>query len=217
MQPQNGQCDLITNLVFLHRDDKHKTEKPYKLQYDPGENIPRWNCVNENQSDIRLHDIRGRETEFTLEKQGFAVYNLNSKLLPADYDDETKVKKVYYEELRALLKKRLGVSRVEILEYGVRKRHPEFPISTGDEYEYLQPTSVVHIGTTSCRRVSTFANLVDFTLEAAIASSKHVLHINPSDYRRMQCVKYASFDFRLVSLTNADKKQRVETPLWASL
>jgi hypothetical protein len=149
MQPQIERCDIVTNLVFLHKDEKHKTEKPYKLQYDPGEDIPRWNCENESQSGIRIHDIRGKEDQFTLEKQGFAVYNLHSKLSPEDFDDESKVKKVYYEELKKLLKETLGARRVEILEYGVRKRHPEFPISTGDEYEYLQPTSVVHIGTES--------------------------------------------------------------------
>jgi len=147
MQPSIDQCDVVTDLVFLHRDEKHQTEKPYKLQYDPGEDIPRWNCVNETQSGVRIHDIRGKEDQFTLEKQGFAVYKLNSKLSPEDFDNETKVKKVYYQELSQLLKETLGAKRVEILEYGIRKRHPEFPISTGDEYEHLQPTSVVHIGT----------------------------------------------------------------------
>lgn len=29
----------------------------------------------------------------------------------------------------------------------IRKRHEEFPISTGEDYEYLQPTSIIHVGT----------------------------------------------------------------------
>jgi hypothetical protein len=146
MQPETDRCDVITDLVFLQREDKHKTEKPYKLQYDPGDDIPRWNCKNETQSGVRIHDIRGKEDQFTLDKQGFAVYRLNSKLSPEDFDDDAKVKKVYYHELSQLLIDTLGAARVEVLEYGIRKRHPEFPISTGEEYQYLQPTSVVHIG-----------------------------------------------------------------------
>lgn len=146
MQPTAAHSDIITDLVFLQPDVKHKTEKPYKLQYEPGSEIPRWNCANETQSGVRMHDMRGCEDQFTLERQGFAVFKLDSKLAPEDFDDESKVKKVYYQELRTLLKEALGAKRVEILEYGVRKRHPEFPISTGEEYEYLQPTSVVHVG-----------------------------------------------------------------------
>jgi hypothetical protein len=39
--------------------------------------------------------------------------------LPEDFYDEEKVKRVYYEELKELLKSKLGASRVEILEHGV--------------------------------------------------------------------------------------------------
>ncbi|KAF2426280.1 putative CmcJ-like methyltransferase [Tothia fuscella] len=173
MQPEATHNDVVTELVFLKRDEKHKTEKPYKLQYDPGKEISRWNCKNEATSDIRVHDIRGHEKDFTLEKQGFAVLKLNTKLAPEDFDDDMKVKKVYYQGLCCLLKDTLGARRVEILEHGIRKRHPEFPISTGDEYEFLQPTSVVHI---------------DFTLDAALDSSKYALKVNNEGYKRIQCV-----------------------------
>jgi hypothetical protein len=190
MQPEATHNDIITELVFLQRDEKHKAEKPYKLQYDPGEDIPRWNCQNEAQSGIRVHDIRGREKEFGLEKQGFAVFKLESKLAPEDFDDEQKVKKIYYQELSRLLRETLGAKRVEILEHGIRKRHPEFPISTGDEYDYLQPTSVVHVGMyISSLFNRTFTDPKDFTLQAALDSSKYVLKVDPSDYERVQCVK----------------------------
>jgi len=173
MQPETPQCNVSTDLVFLEPDKKHQSEKPYKLQYDPGEGIPRWNCRNQSQSGILIHDIRGKEKQFTVERQGFAVLNLTSRLQAEDFYDEKKVKKVYYDELRQLLKSTFGAKRVEILEHGIRKRHPEFPVSTGDDYEYLQPTSVVHI---------------DFTPNAALESSEQALHVDHTDYERVQCM-----------------------------
>ncbi|KAF2455840.1 hypothetical protein BDY21DRAFT_348839 [Lineolata rhizophorae] len=165
--------DILTDLVYLKHDDIHLTEKPYKLQYDPGEGLPRTNCTNQTQGGVRIRDFRGKEAQFSLERQGFAVHKLASKLSPSDFYDEAKVKKIYYEELKAVLKADLGATRVEILEHGIRKRHPEFPVSTGEDYQYLQPTSVVH---------------VDFTPEAAVQESKHVFNADPKDYRRFQSV-----------------------------
>ena len=155
-------CDAVTQLVFLRREEKHQTEKPYKLQYDPGEYLARTNCINEPTDHIIVHDIRGREKEFTFDVHGFEVSRLQSALASDEFYDEEKVKKVYYNELRNLLKSKFGAKRVEILEHGVssprykirscltfsqvRRRHPKFPVSTGEDYDYLQPTSVVHIG-----------------------------------------------------------------------
>jgi hypothetical protein len=135
-----------TSLVFLAPDSLHQTEKPYKLQYDPGPALPRWNCENQTHSGIRIHDLRGREQDSSLSKQGFQILRLDSALAPDEFFDEEKVRKVYYAELKELLRRTFGASRVEILEHGVRKRHAQFPVSTGGDYEFLQPTSVVHIG-----------------------------------------------------------------------
>ena len=166
--------DVISELVFLQRDPKHETEKPYKLQYDPGNDLPRRNCVDELREGIVIHDMRAKEHDFTLDSNGFCIMKLESQLHPEDFDDDSKIREVYYSELKLLLKTKLGAKRIEILEHGVRKRHHTFPISTGKDYEYLQPTSVVH---------------VDFTLEAARYQSQHVLNVMFSDYKRVQVVK----------------------------
>jgi len=167
--------DITSELVFLQRDPKHEAEKPYKLQYDPGNDLPRKNCVDELQEGIVIHDMRTKEHDFKLESNGFCISKLESQLLPEDFDDDNKVKKVYYSELKSLLKTKLGARRIEILEHCVRKRHHAFPVSTGEDYEYLQPTSVVH---------------VDFTPESARYQSQYVLNVMFSDYTRIQVVKY---------------------------
>ena len=138
--------DLVIELVFLEHDSRHRTEKPYKLQYDPGDEIPRWNCQNEPHNGIRIEDMRGREHDFSISTHGFQVMKLSSQLPAVDFYDDAKVKTVYYDELKTLLKASFRADGVEILEHGIRKRHPQFPVSTGEDYDHLQPTSVVHIG-----------------------------------------------------------------------
>lgn len=111
--------DVLTDLIFLKPDSKYLQEKPYRLRYDPGDTIPRTNCETQIQKDVPVHDIRGRETEYTLARNGFEVATLESRLAPEDFYDREKVKCVYYEELRQLLQRKLGAKRVEILEHGV--------------------------------------------------------------------------------------------------
>lgn len=111
--------DVLTDLIFLKRDSKFLSEKPYRLRYDPGAEIPRTNCETQVQTDVLVRDIRGSESKYTLDRNGFQVLRLNCKLAPAEFHDREKVKDVYYEELRELLKRELGAKRVEILEHGV--------------------------------------------------------------------------------------------------
>ena len=111
--------DVRTSLIFLKPDEKHQHEKPYRLRYDPGEAIPRTNCETQEQTNILVHDIRGAEENFTLDTHGFQVLKLESALLPEEFYDRERVKGVYYEELKELLKKTFGAERAEVLEHGV--------------------------------------------------------------------------------------------------
>jgi hypothetical protein len=111
--------DVLTDLIFLKPDTKYLHEKPYRLRYDPGDAIPRTNCETQVQTGVIVHDIRGSEAEYSLERNGFQVAQLMSKLAPEDFHIREKVKSVYYQELKQLLKKTFGASRVEVLEHGV--------------------------------------------------------------------------------------------------
>lgn len=86
----------------------------------------------------------------------------------------------------------------------VRKRHPQFPISTGEDYEFLQPTSIVHVGKSPgtipvfttrmnvefqpCEKAPTYS-WADCTLDSALEASQMLLDIELSQYSRFQCVK----------------------------
>jgi hypothetical protein len=118
--PPYEPVDVDTEFWFLTREAKHAhDEKPFKLRYDPDPGIPRQNCSNESVDGITVHDIRGKEDRFSIEHQGFTIGHLQTKLTPEDFDDDDKIKKVYYEEIKTLLKKTFGCQRVEVLEHGV--------------------------------------------------------------------------------------------------
>jgi hypothetical protein len=117
--------DVVTELIFLQREEKHNTEKPYKHQYNPGDGLPRTNCENEVINGIVIHDMRGREHEFTLEREGFTVRRLESKMARADFFDEAKVKEIYYEELKEMVSRAIPEAKgVEVLEHGARSLTP---------------------------------------------------------------------------------------------
>jgi hypothetical protein len=118
--PPYEPVNVDSEFWFLKREAKHAhDEKPFKLRYDPGPDIPRQNCLNESVEGITVYDIRGNEDSFSIEHQGFTIGHLRTKLVPEDFDDEDKIKGVYYEEIKELLKNSFGCQRVEVLEHGV--------------------------------------------------------------------------------------------------
>jgi len=51
---------------------------------------------------VTVHDIRGQEQNFTLNKNGFQVYN--HKSVEKDFVDDDQIKAIYYPETEQLLK-----------------------------------------------------------------------------------------------------------------
>lgn len=52
---------------------------------------------------VRVHDIRGKEADFTLEKQGFQVVRHRSE--QGDFGDEARIKAFYFDETEELIKR----------------------------------------------------------------------------------------------------------------
>jgi hypothetical protein len=57
--------------------------------------------------DVTVHDIGGREKEFTLEKNGFMLAKQQTKVMLTtdDLRDADKIKSLYYPEMAEFLKK----------------------------------------------------------------------------------------------------------------
>jgi hypothetical protein len=79
--------------------------------------VPQWNGIDDPR-EIRIEDARGREHEFTLDRNGFALVKAPSQV--RDFYADEEVRRTYYAEVEQLLRDRLGASRVVIFDHTVR-------------------------------------------------------------------------------------------------
>lgn len=108
---------LSASINFLQKDELYDTEKPYLLMVEPGEHFPKTNFKLHEPADLTIEDIRDRQHEFTIERNGFKLIKLESQMTYDDYDNETKRLTVYLDEVAKALKSSLGASRVQIFEH----------------------------------------------------------------------------------------------------
>ena len=171
---------IESDVYFLQRDTLYDDEKPYSLRFTPPTAFPRANIKLERHK-IAINDIRERPVSLTYSEHGFQILSFPSRMAYQDFDDDEIVTTVYLREAANLLKQFLGAQKVQIFEHTVRKRHEEFPISTGEAYRYNQPTSIAHVDTTA-RWALDMARQLNPGREGI---GKH----------RVQCVKYDSSCF----------------------
>jgi hypothetical protein len=91
---------------------------------------------------VPIRDIRGRENEYSLDKNGFQVVKFSPS--ETEFRDEEKIKTVYYKEVEEMLKKVTGAYKVVIFDHTIRRAIPgqvDKPTSRG-------PVGRVHIDQT---------------------------------------------------------------------
>jgi hypothetical protein len=96
---------------------KRSAEKPARYRIEPPPGVPRWNGTDDPRA-VTIEDARGREAEFTLDRNGFAL--LKAPTAVADFYDPEEIKRVYYPEVERLLRDTLGASRVFVFDHNVR-------------------------------------------------------------------------------------------------
>jgi len=136
-----------TTIYFLRPDPLHKEEKPYAFRFDPGAGVQQSNFTHDPHGGITVRNMRGSEDQFTFERNGFTVLKLPQHVPYDAYHDPQGIR-AYFVQLESLLRDHLGASHVEVFRHGLRKRDESFPVSTGNDYQYDQPTSVAHVDTT---------------------------------------------------------------------
>jgi hypothetical protein len=139
--------DIVSTTNFLQRDALYEVEKPYSLRFTPSSAFPPSNIKLANHN-ITVKDVRARSQPLEFFQNGMQLLTFQSQLPYAQFDDDEAVKRVYLREVANLIKDFLGAQKVQIFEHTVRKRHAEFPISTGESYRWNQPTSIAHVDTT---------------------------------------------------------------------
>lgn len=100
--------DLSASIHFLAHSEVYRTEKFYLFRYTGEEQIAQTNIKLDKHDDIPSHDIRGREREFSLEKHGFTISKLSSRMLHRDCSDPEQVIGIYSHEVASHVKKMLA-------------------------------------------------------------------------------------------------------------
>ena len=113
---------LRSTLHYLERG----TEKPARYRIEPPPGVPRWNGIDDPR-EVRIEDGRGRESEFTLDRNGFALVKAPTAMTNFYSPDE--IKGVYYPEVERLVRDTLGASRVFVFDHNVRNAtRPGMPV-----------------------------------------------------------------------------------------
>ncbi len=107
---------LTSTLHYLKRG-KRGAEKPAYYRVEPPPGVPRANGIDDPH-EVTIEDARGRESEFTLDRNGFALVKAPTAV--SDFYDPEQIKRVYYAEVEQLLKDKLGASRVFVFDHNVR-------------------------------------------------------------------------------------------------
>ena len=108
-------------LMYLQWEDKFNSEKPYQIV---SENIPeldglaRSNITMIEGPEEMIEDIRGRETTFDLDQNGFKV--LKCAFPAIDYQRNEDVEEIYKPEVEKLLRENVeGVDKVVFFNWRV--------------------------------------------------------------------------------------------------
>jgi hypothetical protein len=125
-----------TSLNFFKPDQPDEQAFAYTYPHEPQRNY------SEDTHPGLIHDIRGFEDEFTLDKNGFQIYK--HKSVEKDFLDENKIKTQYYKEVEDLLKAATGAYKVVIFDHTIRRRIPGEP----DTPALRGPVQRVHIDQT---------------------------------------------------------------------
>jgi hypothetical protein len=80
---------------------------------------------------VPIYDLRGKENDFHLDKNGFELHNYNGNI-HNPFEDNSKAQQSYYEDITNVLKNRLGASRVIVFWHVIRFRGPPRPADQCD-------------------------------------------------------------------------------------
>jgi len=105
--------DVTATLHYLQRT----AERPVRYRGEPPPGAVVWNGVDDPR-DVLIEDGRGREDEFTLDRNGFTLLSAPTKV--RDFYAPDEIRSVYYPEVERLVRDTLGASRVVAFDHNVR-------------------------------------------------------------------------------------------------
>jgi hypothetical protein len=96
---------------------KRTAEKPARYVMEPPPGVPQWNGFDDPRQ-VTIEDARGRESAFSLDRNGFTLIKAPTEV--RDFYNPDQIKSVYYPEVERLLRDAVGASRVVVFDHNVR-------------------------------------------------------------------------------------------------
>ncbi|KAK9472543.1 uncharacterized protein V1510DRAFT_127784 [Dipodascopsis tothii] len=109
-------------------------EDPYTIVYEVPEGTPTRNWGDDPQ-DVAVRSIRGRETDFSLDRNGFCIDRRTHA--ETDFTDDEQIAKNYYPGVIAAVKEITGAKRVIVFDHTIRLAN-----------SYRTPVMFVHVDQT---------------------------------------------------------------------
>ena len=139
---------ISCRIGYLRRLNLYKSksgEKPFSINI-PVDRIPgarQSNVEYEYVEDISVTDIRGIESQFSLDTHGFEVVQQELPYAYDDFEDTSVITRTYVQYMETWLKEHFQAEKVLIFDHQVRRRNPVFSQRRG---ESEQPITGAHVG-----------------------------------------------------------------------
>ncbi|KIV81664.1 hypothetical protein PV11_03833 [Exophiala sideris] len=138
------EADVETaTLWFMERNARFDHERPFLFTYPLEDGSFPSNLKHKSRDGITIRNLRNGVPSY--EESGIGVLDLQTALEHDDYDDAEKVQTVLLPKVREALRLFLGAHSIHIIEYKLRRRAPDFPLSTGKQYTDAQPAIGAHV------------------------------------------------------------------------
>jgi len=118
-----GDANVIVNYFRPPEDGS----VPFNYVEDPPEGQPKRN-FGDFDVQIRVHDIRGKESEYNLDKDAFLLVSGVPQSAEKDFVDDDSIKKNYYPEVEKLILDNVpGSNKVFLFDHTIRRSNPNAP------------------------------------------------------------------------------------------
>lgn len=137
---------LMTRVRYLARDDLYSREKPYSADFDvDGQNGARKSNLITTDCSVQVTPVTNRDV-FDINVNGFCVLKEDTSLTLEDALNKPEEAELEYQaELERILHKHFPeYTRLEGLDFVVRRRHPHYPSERVETVKYEQPAAVAH-------------------------------------------------------------------------
>jgi hypothetical protein len=128
--------NVVADLNFFGKITDDQKPHNYMYAHEPTRNY------GDDHHKVAIHDIRGHENEYNLDKNGFQI--VKSETSEKEFKDDEQIKTRYYKEVEELLKKVTGAHKVVIFDHTIRRAIP----GQADKPSSRGPVGRVHIDQT---------------------------------------------------------------------